>query len=239
MPVVYSKDYNIDHYVNDYSNILTKSEINQLDIVLKEIYDSGKGEAAILIVDTTDGEDMQGFSFRHADGELGDPELNNGLLITVALQDRSYFIQVGRGLEPYLPDILVGRIGREIIVPNFQKEDYFTGIYESTVAIRDIVVNDEVPGNLKTSTNISSNTINTIVFVFIILFIIMSIISAKTQKRYGKRHNDSDYVTAAWLIGSMLNNGKRRGGGGLGGFSGGFGGFGGGSFGGGGAGGRW
>ena len=45
------------------------------------------------------------------------------MLILLAVQDRKYFINVGYGLEPILPDGKVGGFGREA-VPYLKRGDY-------------------------------------------------------------------------------------------------------------------
>ena len=45
------------------------------------------------------------------------------MLLLVAVNDRRYRFEVGRGLEPVIPDIIAGRIGRTYLQPNFMMKD--------------------------------------------------------------------------------------------------------------------
>ncbi|NTV23601.1 MAG: TPM domain-containing protein [Nanoarchaeota archaeon] len=123
------EDAKIEYFVNDYAGLLTYDEISYIEPLLKEIYDSGNAEFAIVIVDTLEGHDIQGYSQIVADGNIGDPEKDNGLVLLISKEDRSYFFAVGRGLEPSLPDSVVGRVGRQYLVPNFKEGKYSQGIY--------------------------------------------------------------------------------------------------------------
>ncbi len=232
LPFAFSQQ--IEYFVNDYTNTLAFEEIAEIEPILKEIYDSGQAEYVIVIVNSTNGEDIEGYSYRLAEGNLGDKEKNNGLLLLIALNDRNYRFEVGRGLEPVLPDIIVSRIGRYYIEPNFRNGEYALGIEEASLAIKQILLNNTVPQELK---NDNAETRAWIIFVIIILvaIIIFSIASKNTRPAKGRKSDD--YFTAAWILSQMMKGGK----GGSGGFGGGgsFGGFGGGSFGGGGSSGRW
>ena len=61
LPFVFSQK--IEYFINDYTNTLTYDEIAEIEPIIKEIYDSGKAEYAIVIVNSTDGEDIEGYSY--------------------------------------------------------------------------------------------------------------------------------------------------------------------------------
>jgi len=232
VPICLSQQPKIEYFVNDYAKLLTYEEIAEIEPIFKKIYDSGKAEYAIVIIDTLGGEDIEGYSYRLSEGNLGDKEKNNGLLLLIAVNDRQYRFEVGRGLEPELPDIIMGRIGRYYLEPNFKNGDYAQGIMEASIQIQDILLNNATLSEKESQTEIGTN-LKTIVLIIIILFIIRIIIIIATAN--ATTRSDGDYFTAAWLLSSMMKGGK----GGFGGSGGGFGGFGGGSMGGGGSSGGW
>ncbi|MBN2368031.1 TPM domain-containing protein [Candidatus Woesearchaeota archaeon] len=239
MPVCFSQEVKITGFINDYANILSSQDKAEIEPILKEIYDSGKAEYAVVTIDSLDGRDIEGYSYELAEGNLGDTEKNNGLLLLVAVQDRQYRFEVGRGLEPELPDIIAGRIGRDYLVPNFREGDYAKGIKEASMAVKDVLLGnteseyyvdkeEEIPDEAIIFF-IGSTLINIMILVGIFIFI-FNLRSKKTGKR-----DHGEYFTAAWILSQMMKGG--RGGFSGGGFSGG--GFGGGHFGGGGASGRF
>ena len=71
----------------------------------------------VLSINSLEGEPIEKFSLTTAEKwALGQKGKDNGVLITIAVQDRKYRIEVGYGLEAVLPDSLVGSIGRKCFV---------------------------------------------------------------------------------------------------------------------------
>lgn len=230
----------IDELVIDEAGIIdNKSEIKG---VLQNLYDTGVAEFAVITVRSLEGKPIDDYAFDVANNVLGDKEKDNGLLLLVALDDRKWRIEVGRGLEAELPDGKVGTIGRQYLVENFQNEEYGKGIYETVNAINAVLTDDVESEYYIEEKEIEPNTtviIFALLFVFLTFILPIIIVSlAIFGKRKGKngKRDPNDYFIAAAVLGSMFGRG---GFGGIGGSSGGFGGFGGGSFGGGGAGGGW
>ncbi|HEX8948270.1 MAG TPA: TPM domain-containing protein [Dissulfurispiraceae bacterium] len=123
-------------YVVDLAGIIRDDVKTQLDGYLRELEQKTSAQFVILTVRSLDGEDIAGFSIRTVEKwKLGRKGKDNGVLMTVALQDRKYRFEIGYGLEEVLPDSLVGSIGREYAVPYFRKGDYSAGIYGSALAI--------------------------------------------------------------------------------------------------------
>jgi uncharacterized protein len=60
--------------------------------------------------------------------QLGQEGKDDGLLVMVATDDRSWRIEVGYGLEGVLPDILVAQIAKDYLVPDLERGDYYTGL---------------------------------------------------------------------------------------------------------------
>ena len=230
----------LDYFVNDYVGILSQEQKDNIADELMPLFNNHTAQIAVLIINTTAGEDITSFAYQVAEGYLGETDKNNGLLILIAVQDRKYRIEVGRGLEPYLNDAKVGRIAREYLVPNFKKQDYYTGIYETTLSIKSILEkNVDSTYYVKEEKGLTFNQKVIIFFVLIIIIILISELSTQKSNKFNNTKNNrshDDVFLAAQALASILKGGK--GGGGFGG-SGGFGGFGGGSFGGGGSGGGW
>jgi uncharacterized protein len=225
----------ITYLVNDYGNIFSDAQEELLSSSLLNIYNSKIAEVSIVTIKSLDGYDIQMFAQEISNENLGNSETNNGLLLLIAVEDRAYWFNVGRGLEPIFNDAKVGRIGRELLVPYFKEESYFEG---SMAAINEIanelqveLTNKVAIPTPRTQPGISPG------LIFLIVFFIMSMIrsiAAKGQGKHGTRKDNGNLFFAAMLASSMLRGGR-------GGFGGGgsFGGFGGGGFGGGGAGGGW
>jgi len=226
----------INEFVNDYADIINSNQEQQLNAVLKQIYDSGEAEYSIVTVKSLEGKDIESYSINLAQGVLGDKEKNNGLLLLVALEDRKYRFEVGRGIEYILNDAKVGRIGRNYLVPNFKEEDYSKGIIEASLAVRSILLGDN-ESEYYIEEDYYEEDADRIIFIIqtiMILFFMVGLPILGSILRRNKHRNK--YFDAA--TGAIILFGGGRRGGGFGG-KGGFGGFGGGGFGGGGAGSGW
>ncbi len=66
---------------------------------------------------------------------VGKKGVDNGLLLFVAIENRRVEIETGYGMEPILPDSVVGAILDEYAVPYFRQGDYAGGIQATVNAI--------------------------------------------------------------------------------------------------------
>ncbi|QIC63109.1 TPM domain-containing protein [Acinetobacter schindleri] len=115
--------------VIDQANLLSPTEKQQLSQRILKLYNEGKGQIGVVIVPTTGQEDIFDYSMRVAEAwQLGSAKRDNGLLMTIAINDRRIQILTGYGLEGVLPDIVAGRIINDKITPYFKQGQYAQGI---------------------------------------------------------------------------------------------------------------
>ncbi|WP_339061262.1 TPM domain-containing protein [Tepidibacillus marianensis] len=110
-----------DIYVQDFANVLSPNEKQELIDLGRKLEDASKAQVAVLTVDTTNGAPIEEYAteaFRTY--KLGDQKLNNGVLFVIALKDRKTRIEVGYGLEGAIPDGKAGRILDDFAMPNLQ-----------------------------------------------------------------------------------------------------------------------
>jgi len=121
--------------VNDYAGVLDEGTKQQIEQKLRNFKDTTNPqvELAVAIVRTTGDRDIFDYSLAVARGwGIGSKEDNNpSALLFVAIDDRKYFTQVSRDLEPDLPDGAVGSIQRQYLVPEFKKANYGKGISDT------------------------------------------------------------------------------------------------------------
>lgn len=229
--------------VNDYADVLTPSQEQQLELKLVAYDDSTSTQIAIVIIGSLEGDDLFDYSQRLAESwGIGGAANDNGVLLLAAMEDRKVRIHTGYGTEGALPDALSKRIIENEIVPAFKAGNYYAGFDNATNGMIQALA-----GEYQASAKASKK--RGIPVFFIILFgfiIIMSIVGrsrrASQYGRTGSRHSDIPWILL--MMGGMGGGSSRGGGfggGSSGGFGGGggFGGFGGGGFGGGGASGSW
>ncbi len=229
--------------VNDYVQILAPVEREALEQKLVAYDDSTSTQIAIVIERSLEGEAIFDYSYELATSwGIGGPE-DNGLLIYVAVSDRKIFIQTGYGVEGFLPDAMIDRIIKNIIVPAFRENRYYKGLNEATDVIIQLgsgEYKNENPGQKGEG----FPPLAALIIIVVLIIIIYSLFNngGDGGGYYGGGRYD-DYHRGrggGWIFLPGGGFGGSRGGGGFGGgSSGGFGGFGGGDFGGGGAGGEW
>jgi uncharacterized protein len=115
--------------ITDVTGTLTAEQQAALEEKLRA-FEARKGaQLAVLIVPTTEPEDIAQYGIRVVDQwKLGRERVDDGLLLLVAKNDRRLRIEVGYGLEGALPDATANRIIEETITPLFRQGDFFGGI---------------------------------------------------------------------------------------------------------------
>jgi uncharacterized protein len=125
--------------VVDEVGVLDATATRRLEALSRAARDQ-EGERGVqlqyLIVRSLDGEPIEDFSMRVAEAwKLGTREAGNGVLVTVALEDREVRIEVGQGIEGGLTDVQSSRIIRGTIVPAFRAGRYGDGLYDAGVEV--------------------------------------------------------------------------------------------------------
>ncbi|WP_246516147.1 TPM domain-containing protein [Aequorivita echinoideorum] len=220
--------------VYDYINLLSASEKTALENKLVRYADSTSTQIVCIIIASTKGEDISllGAKWGQKWG-IGQEGEDNGILITLAKDDRKVDINTGYGIEYRVTDLMAERIINRIMIPEFKNENYYAGLDKGSDALF-----AALNGEFKEDRNFNrKNVSGGIIFTFIIIVLIIIFISRKGGR--GGRGGGGGLLDIL-VLSSLGRTGGFGGGGGFSGGGGGFGGgFGGGGFGGGGASGGW
>jgi len=115
--------------VNDYADILTSKERAELDATLAAYERETTHQIALLTVQTLNAETIEGFSFRVANAwKLGRKNLDNGVLVVVAPNDRRARIELGAGMSRFVSDSAAQQIMDNSMVPQFRVGQFGRGI---------------------------------------------------------------------------------------------------------------
>jgi uncharacterized protein len=245
--------------VTDLTGTLTAEQQASLEEKL-QAFEARKGsQVAVLIVPTTKPEELEQYSIRVVEAwKLGRKNVDDGVLLIVAKNDRRMRIEVGRGLEGALPDITANRITDDTIAPLFKQGDFYGGISAGVEQIVRVIDGEPLPEpDHRWQGKRSQNVLGVLPFLLIAAFIASSVLRAIFGRTVGSFLTGGGIGMLAFLLSSVLGlavvagvaafffsllggmaGGSRwsshsRGGG----LGGGWGGFGGGGFGGGGGGG--
>lgn len=115
--------------VVDQTGTLTPAQAQALTAKLEAIETQRGAQLVVLIVPTTQPEDIATYGQRVADTwKVGRRDVGDGLVIVVAKNDRRINIEVAKTLEGAIPDVLAGRIINDQIKPAFRANDYAGGL---------------------------------------------------------------------------------------------------------------
>ncbi|MBM6859233.1 TPM domain-containing protein [Clostridium saudiense] len=228
-------------YINDYTNTIDKSTIKKIISIGKELEDKTSAQAIIVVIDSTNGTPIEDYANKlfRAWG-IGEKNKDNGFLILLALDDKAWKVEVGRGLEGAVPDVLTNRVMQEIAKPNFINGDYSEGLLNSYSVFSDYIASEygvtldkSLNVTLPNESNLNGRKEGKLAIGLLLLLIFADI--------FLNRGRISSSILHLLFWNSFFNGNGRGGPGGFGGGSSGgdFGGYGGGSSNGGGSSGNW
>lgn len=132
--------------VTDLTQTLSANEQAQLEQKLAAFEAKKGSQIALLIVPTTQPEDIAQYSIRVVEKwKIGREKVDDGLLILVAKDDRKMRIEVGYGLEGAIPDLYAKRIISEIISPRFKQGDFYGGLDAGLNSLISLVEGEALP----------------------------------------------------------------------------------------------
>ncbi len=127
-------------HVNDYAGLLSPQTVQDLETALTAFERSDSTQIVILTIPTLEGESLDEFSIKVAEAwRIGQKKIDNGVILLVAKQEHKVRIEVGRGLEGKLTDLVSGRIIRNEIAPRFRAGDFDGGVSAGVTAIMAVV----------------------------------------------------------------------------------------------------
>jgi len=136
----------LERRVTDLTSTLDAAQRQQLEQQLAD-FEARKGsQIAILIVPTTQPEDIEQYSIRVAEKwQLGRKGIDDGALLLVAIDDRAARLEVGYGLEGVVPDAIAKRLVSDVMVPYFRQGDYYGGLQAGVERLTGIIDGEPLP----------------------------------------------------------------------------------------------
>ncbi|NMM47615.1 TPM domain-containing protein [Marinigracilibium pacificum] len=126
--------------VNDYANILSETEENDLSQLVRSLEDSIGSQIIILTTNSLEGKTIERYSLEFANNwGIGRKDYDDGILITIAPSDRQVRIEVGYGLELIIGDEIAKSIIDNTMLPEFRNGDFYKGISEGTKEIINLI----------------------------------------------------------------------------------------------------
>jgi uncharacterized protein len=125
-------------YINDYASMISPAAKTKLESELKTFEQSDSTQLVILTIPSLEGETIEEFGIKVGEAwKIGQKNKDNGIIVVVAKQEHKIRIEVGRGLEGRLTDLLAGRIVNLVITPRFKRGDFDGGFQAGASALID------------------------------------------------------------------------------------------------------
>lgn len=124
-------------FVNDYASVFSNDDAASLDADLKEYEKETCHQIFLLTVSSLKGEPISNFSTRTATAwKIGQPKLNNGILLTIAVEDGSARFEASSGLDFLVKEGTVEQIMNKKMFPRFREGNLTKGIRDGLEAIK-------------------------------------------------------------------------------------------------------
>ena len=111
----------------------------QINSELISFQQSGGPQIAVAVVDSTGNATPENYSIDLARSwGIGDKEKDNGVLLLIALEDRTLRIEVGSGVEGELTDVTAGGIVDSVMLPRLRANDVDGAVRDGARAVMQV-----------------------------------------------------------------------------------------------------
>jgi len=159
-------------FVNDFADVLSQTEKQQLEAKLAAFEKNTGNEIAVAIIPNLAGDTIENFSVElFKEWGIGKKGKDNGVLIVVSKDDHKVRIEVGYGLEGSLTDAQSSWILKNEVVPAFRENNFYAGIDAAVDKIIGAIGGENIPQD--TSGQSSGNDVSYFNPAFGALFVLM------------------------------------------------------------------
>lgn len=182
---------NINNHVSNPDSIISEEYIDSINNILCSLEDSIGTEVAVVAVkDIGDNEARQFANELFNKWGLGKKDKDNGLLILLVTkkEQRAIVFETGYGIEGIMPDIVCSRIQKQYMLPLLKDENYSKGMLEGVKRCSEILLKNEVVGDVNNEDNSLLAGMLYIMGFFISIYIIFFVIRPILIRRYKRAH---------------------------------------------------
>ena len=191
--------------VTDLTGTLSGEAVNRIEAKLAAFEDKKGSQIAVLIVPTTQPEEIEQYSIRVFDQwKLGRKNVDDGVLLLVAKNDRRVRIEPGRGLEGALPDAIANRIITETIAPHFKVGDFDGGVEAGVDRIVAVAEGEPLPEPDKKWEGHGSGLGNVLPLLFVVVFVAAGVLRSLFGRLFGSLATGGLAGLIAWVVSHVL-----------------------------------
>lgn len=190
--------------VMDLTGTLSGGAVNRIESQLAALEAQKGSQIAVLMVPTTQPEDIEQFGIRVADQwKLGRKGIDDGAILIVAKDDRRVRIEVGYGLEGALPDAIANRIVDETIAPHFKQGDYDGGVEAGIAQMISVVEGEPLPQPDRRWEH-RGGLVNLLPFALVAVVIASGVLRAVFGRLFGSVATGALSGGIVWLVSHFL-----------------------------------
>ena len=169
----------------DEANILSTQDRVEIEAMLRELEAKSSDQIVVYTTKSLQGYPIEDFGYQLGRAwKIGQAGTNNGIVLIVAPNERKVRIEVGRGLEGTMTDLMSGTIIRNGILPAFRRGDFSAGVKAGVKDIKDVLLGDaeEVKQRAK-SIKPRAQQADWVPLVMFALFILIWIMIVRQEQR--------------------------------------------------------
>jgi uncharacterized protein len=190
--------------VIDLTGTLSGRAVASLEAKLADLESQKGSQIAVLIVPTTQPEEIEQYGIRVADAwKAGRKNIDDGAILLVAKNDRRVRIEVGKGLEGAMPDAIANRIIDENITPRFKAGDFDGGV-EAGVDKMIAVVNGEPLPAPDQKWEHSGALSSALPVLLVVVFIASGVLRAMFGRMLGSFATGGLAGALAWMLSHLI-----------------------------------
>ena len=197
-------------HVMDSTGTLSAEQQAALESKLAAFEKSRGAQVVVLIVPTTQPEDIAAYAQRIGDNwKIGRKSIGDGLLLVVAKNDRTVRIETTKALEGAIPDLAASQIIDTAITPRFKQGDFAGGLTAGVDQIMARISGENLPvpqqdSAKRRSGNAGFDWTSLAVFLFFAVPIGGRVLSSVLGRKLGSVATGGAVGVLAWLFSSSL-----------------------------------
>lgn len=189
--------------VTDLTGTLTQAQLQSIEATLAAFEQSKGSQIAVLMLASTRPETIEQYSIRVAEAwKIGRTRVDDGVILVIAKDDHKLRIEVGRGLEGAIPDVVAKRVIREVIAPHFLNRDFNGGIVDGAAALMKLIEGEPLPPpNQQAAGQASGSDLESMLAPLLVASVVLGVFLSKVFGRFfGSAVTGGIVGIAAWAV---------------------------------------
>lgn len=194
--------------VVDDANLLTYSQKESLEQLLQQ---AGPHQVVAVSLRSLDGKEIEEYGYqlgRH--WGIGRKDINDGVLVLIAPNQRQLRIEVGYGLESTLTDALSSRIVNRIMLPLARQGKYAEALIQGSQAVLNVLQGKNNLEELPTNNPVKATSLVYIFLGLILVWIIRFTVPNYIYTRLKKSDKKNENISFSAKEKEEINKNKRK-----------------------------